>query len=98
MASSGQPLGGSHGAGRQARWIRFPTLNHERCKMHTDNHTKPVLLRIDKVLALTGLGRSTLYRLMGKGYFPPPRKIGKHTIAWRTDEIEDWLNNLPKSR
>ena len=47
----------------------------------------PYLLRLPAVLRLTGLGRSTLYRLISEGAFPPPVKLAKRASAWRQEEV-----------
>jgi len=49
------------------------------------------LLRLDTVMFLTGLFRTTLWRMEREGRFPRCRKIGKHTVAWRESEVQAWL-------
>jgi len=53
------------------------------------------LLRLPHVLERTGLGRSTLYRLLAEGLFPPPVRIGRRAVAWRADDIQDWIESRP---
>ena len=50
------------------------------------------LLTDDEVKRLTGLGRSWRYRLCRQGKFPMPVKVGLRRIAYRSDEIEAWIN------
>ncbi|MCZ7643142.1 MAG: AlpA family transcriptional regulator [Pseudorhodoplanes sp.] len=48
-------------------------------------------LRLAAVMAATGLGRSTLYRLIAQGDFPRPVKIlGPRCCAWPESEIVEW--------
>lgn len=56
------------------------------------------LLRRFEVQNLTGLGRSTLYAAIRRGEFPPPVKIGARAVAWRSDDIENWLKSRPLAR
>jgi prophage regulatory protein len=49
----------------------------------------PRLLRWRAVSQLTGMGRSSIYR---DETFPKPVKIGERMVAWREDEIRDWIN------
>jgi prophage regulatory protein len=42
-----------------------------------------IFLRIGVVVRLTGLGRSTIYRLMATEQFPPPVRLAKRVVAWR---------------
>ena len=54
------------------------------------------LLRLPAVLERTGLGRSALYNLMAAGRFPRPLQIGARAVAWREDEIEEWIRTRPR--
>ena len=55
------------------------------------------LLRLREVQAITGLSRSTIYRLTRAGFFPEPLKIGPRAVAWRASEIEEWLAARPRA-
>jgi len=52
-------------------------------------------LRLKNVLAVTGLGRSTVYDLIKKNKFPNAVNIGARSVAWRSDDIESWLESRP---
>lgn len=43
--------------------------------------------RLPTVMQATGLGRSTIYRLVSKGAFPPPVHLGPRAVAWRWSAI-----------
>ena len=48
-------------------------------------------MRIRAVQEATGLGRSTIYRLVKQGRFPGPVKpLGSRTTAWRSSEVLAW--------
>lgn len=51
------------------------------------------ILRLGSVLERTGLSRSTLYRKINAGTFPPQVRISERCIGWRENEIEQWLRN-----
>lgn len=51
------------------------------------------ILRLKAVLERTGLSRSTLYRKMQSGTFPPNIKISTRCTGWRESAINDWLRN-----
>jgi prophage regulatory protein len=57
------------------------------------NQIKDALLRRTSVQAITGLSRSSLYAAVKAGTFPPPLKIGKRAVAWRTSDINTWIAN-----
>ena len=41
--------------------------------------------------------KSTLYRLMRAGTFPLPRRIGPRAVRWVSSEIQEWVENRPRS-
>ena len=46
--------------------------------------------RLPTVMQATGLGRSTIYRLVASGAFPQPVHLGPRAIAWRWSDLERW--------
>ena len=48
------------------------------------------MLRIDKVVKLTGLSRSTIYSAIQDGRFPAGVKVGIRARRWRAAEIWAW--------
>ncbi len=64
-------------------------------------HTTPLcrtILRLPAVLAKTGLGRDTVYRLARLGQFPARVKLTERTSGWFADEIDRWLDERAKAR
>lgn len=47
-------------------------------------------LRLQLVIAVTGICRSGIYRMMAEGTFPKPMKIG-YMVRWRSSDVSDWL-------
>lgn len=54
-----------------------------------------VFLRMAAVVRMTGLGRSTIYRLMAEDKFPPPVRLAKRAVAWRCVDLERWCGGCP---
>jgi prophage regulatory protein len=52
------------------------------------------LLRRPEVEARTGLARSTLYEYVARGEFPQPVSIGPRIVAWRSSDIDAWIETL----
>lgn len=46
------------------------------------------LIRVKKVEDRTGLKKSMIYDLVGKGELCPPVKIGERAVAWIESEID----------
>ena len=51
------------------------------------------IIRIKSVLAVTGLSRSTLYRKVKKGTFPPKFKISTQCSGWYESAVKTWMAN-----
>jgi prophage regulatory protein len=49
------------------------------------------IVRINTVLARTGLSRSTLYRKIAEGTFPCQVKISVHGAGWRESAVNRWI-------
>lgn len=52
------------------------------------------LVRIKEVVERTALSRSTIYRLIDRGEFPPLRKIGRRNVAFLESDIAHFLETL----
>ncbi|CAK2676251.1 DNA-binding transcriptional activator AlpA [Vibrio crassostreae] len=48
-------------------------------------------LRLKEVIALTGLGRSSIYKFMDENTFPKTVSLGGRAVAWLESEIEEWM-------
>lgn len=57
------------------------------------------LIRIDEVLRITALRRSTLYELLGRDAFPAPLTIaGTRIRAWSSVDIQNWVSQQVTQR
>lgn len=54
--------------------------------------TEPVRVfaRLPMVMQATGLGRSTIYRLVASGSFPAPVHLSSRAVAWRWSDLDRW--------
>jgi prophage regulatory protein len=65
-----------------------------------------VFARLPTVIQATGLGRSTIYRMVATGSFPAPVRLGARAVAWRWSDLDRWSESrrgvhgarLPASR
>ena len=55
----------------------------------------PRILRLPAVLQVTGLARSTVYRMMAERTFPAPVELAKRAVGWRQDDVQQWTNARP---
>ena len=52
-------------------------------------------LRMWAVTRMTGLGRSTIYRLVAQDKFPSPVRLANRAIGWRRTDLERWTKGRP---
>ena len=52
---------------------------------------QPILLRLPMVMRITGLARSTIYKMISQNQFPVPIRLSKRAVAWLQSEIEGWV-------
>jgi prophage regulatory protein len=50
----------------------------------------PIFLRVQTVVRMTGLARSTIYEMMAKERFPKQVRIGSRAVAWRSADLVEW--------
>jgi prophage regulatory protein len=55
----------------------------------------PPFLRMRAVTHMTGLGRSTIYRLVAQDKFPSPVRLANRAVAWRRSDLERWSEARP---
>ena len=54
--------------------------------------TTPVsLLRMSQLRKVVGLSRASIYNLIKRGEFPAQRKLSANCVAWRADEVSEWI-------
>ena len=55
-------------------------------------------LRIDEVIQMTGLSRSTIYDYSKCGRFPEAGDLGGNKKAWIESEVKQWMNDRIEKR
>jgi prophage regulatory protein len=56
------------------------------------------IFKIKKVLEVTGLGRSSLYSMVGAGTFPQPIKLTPRAVGWIDTEVQEWITSQAAKR
>ena len=54
------------------------------------------ILRIQDVINVTGLSRTTVWRLERRGDFPRRLILGQNSCGWVAQEIQDWIASRPR--
>jgi prophage regulatory protein len=65
-------------------------MSHSRLAVHSSVETPRLFARLPTVMQATGLGRSTIYRLVASGAFPAPVHLGPRAVAWRWSDLDRW--------
>ena len=47
--------------------------------------------RINTVMEMVSMGKSTIWAWVAKGKFPKPIKLSPRVTVWKLDEVEAWL-------
>ena len=55
------------------------------------------LLRRTDVEKMFRFSTATIYRLMRVGKFPRPVKVGARAVRWRQSDLDEFLDNCPRS-
>ena len=64
----------------------------------SEGAAKMQLLTRAEVEERVGLRRSAIYAMMRAGRFPEPVKISSRCVRWRSDEVQAWIDGLPRAR
>jgi len=51
------------------------------------------IIRANEVQDMTGLSRTTLWRMENKNEFPRRVSLGGNTVGWKLREVQDWISN-----
>lgn len=69
-----------------------PTSRHNRPAQTIQAlHIPEALLKIQTVIAVTGLSESTIRRRVAEGKFPAPIKDGTRCTRWVAGQVSNWL-------
>ena len=64
--------------------------------MHSDTDER--LLTLKEVKHKTGLGSTTVYKLVKRGEFPRQVQVGPRSVRWLQTEIDQWISRRVEQR
>lgn len=53
----------------------------------------PAFYRLRDVMRIAALSRSTIYRRVAEGRFPPPVHLGGRASAWPSAALQEWVDD-----
>ncbi|MFT3816646.1 MAG: AlpA family phage regulatory protein [Rubrivivax sp.] len=73
-------------------------LRHESTAGNVSpSEQRPMFARMPSVVRFTGLGRSTIYRMIAAKEFPGPIKLGPRAVGWHWSDLDTWSETRPHS-
>ena len=51
----------------------------------------PVLLRLSSVCLMVGFSKAQIYRLIKRGQFPSPVRLGGNSVRWQASQVHAWI-------
>jgi len=55
------------------------------------------LYRVKTLSQKLDMGVSTIWKKVKNGTFPKPVSLGERFTAWRSEDVQEWMDNLNKS-
>jgi len=63
-----------------------------------ENEKHHCIIRLPKVMEITGMRRSSIYSAMKNGTFPTSISLGARCVGWSKLEIEHWIFKRMEAR
>jgi prophage regulatory protein len=51
------------------------------------------MLRINQVMTITAMSKTTIYRWINANQFPKPINLSSKSVAWLESDINDWIQS-----
>lgn len=74
-------------------WI----LAAERTPAPATGLTAPRVIRLTEVRKIVGLAPSTIWKMVGNGRFPSPRRLGPRSVGWLSTDLDVWITSRTPS-
>jgi prophage regulatory protein len=52
------------------------------------------LMRLETVMAVTGLRKTAIYQRISDGKFPQPVRLSARCVRWKSDDVRAWVGAL----
>lgn len=57
------------------------------------NNVSQITIRINDVVKMTSVSKSTIWKWVKEGKFPQPSKYAATITVWRYDEVLSWIDD-----
>jgi predicted DNA-binding transcriptional regulator AlpA len=66
---------------------------HNATTSFNPNQAPDRIIRAKEVQEITGLSRTTIWRMENYGSFPKRVSLGANSVGWKLSEVNEWLKN-----
>jgi prophage regulatory protein len=68
------------------------SADNAKPNVSVERHERPIrMLRLQQVMAMTGLGKTSIYELQARRDFPQSVPLTSTAVAWIEHEVQGWL-------
>ncbi len=81
--------------------IHINTIEHNKVQNNyllTINRNTMKFLKLQNVMSITGLSRSSIYLAIAEGRFPKQINLGARSIAFLESEVQEWMEACVANR
>ena len=68
-------------------------MPHAQTSPAASPNPEPAFYRLADVIRITALSRSSIYRRIAAGEFPPPVSLGRRATGWRREALQAWIGD-----
>jgi predicted DNA-binding transcriptional regulator AlpA len=69
------------------------TMSHDFNASPSPPNPAPAFYRLADVIRITALSRSSIYRRIAAGEFPPQVSLGGRASGWRREALQAWIGD-----
>lgn len=70
-------------------------MSHSSLPRPNPSPEPSTFLRMRSVVQITGLARSTIYRLVASKQFPAQVRLSQRAVGWRRSDVQSWNESRP---
>ncbi len=68
-------------------------MPHAKDSTADSQNPEPAFYRLSDVIRITALSRSSIYRRIAAGEFPPQLSLGGRAKGWRREALQAWIDD-----
>jgi prophage regulatory protein len=56
-------------------------------------HATIKFYRVNQLIQILSISKSTIWSWVNKGVFPKPHKLGENVTVWSAEEVDEWIKS-----